>query len=786
MDFQYAEPDNPRTPVVSMLINWFYRPKDIGRYSSDYRFLFASMQSDSSPISSLRGKCQIEHRSQIEDLEEYRKGRDCFWFSQLYDRYSHRPYEIIPSSAVINVPENVKKALDENWKFLVVEQARQKELTSAVKLCKRCSRYCAPNDSVDCGVCRETYHMSCVDPPLSKKPSRGFAWSCGPCSRAQERKLEQRHAAVLPESSQLTQDEVMEDDEPDLVTTSNAPERPHSPAIPDPMPEKTENASANLWPWRYLGIHTRVEDVLQYDDRAIYPRASSRLGPRHQATTSPWFGQPVEFVKPSDLKKKAAKSSSKKDSKLSKEVLAAIDLERAERAKRPKWVQDEPQGYVARGEDFDASDPRCTATPLFIKPLPQQRPTSGFMAANARGPPNDKMVDEYINAATELGKGWGYVTVSKRGDPQVSTNFLDRALKVLSQNKFNFATSLDSLKSHHEPDMIGDVRFTKEEVRKFEDGAAKHGSDLRAIRKQFLKSKPHWQIVRFYYTWKFTQRGTEIWGNHQGRKGVKKRAQTSWIDIADDEDDSAFDNDKAITKKRRFHCNFCLTRSSRQWRRAPGVAAGQTVLADPKGGKDKANQLVVALCQRCAYLWRRYALAWEDPDDFAKSVIQSGGRAWKRRTDEEMLRDLVMANEATGVPTSIIAAQAAAAIGIIVTVPLEPKKKPKTHDGGDSTPNQEPPKKKPPPVVVPRPPTPPPEPVPPKWRELPCAVCRYLPLPTEQMLTCKECKLTVHSHCYAITDQANPSRWVCDTCMNDKHMQNSLASLPTSCCLVLS
>lgn len=102
------------------------------------------MQSDEAPITSLRGKCSIKHRSEISDLEEYRKQPDTFWFNQLFDRYIHRPYEMLPSSAVINVPENVKKVLDERWKFLVVEASRMKELTSAIKLCKRCNGYCAP------------------------------------------------------------------------------------------------------------------------------------------------------------------------------------------------------------------------------------------------------------------------------------------------------------------------------------------------------------------------------------------------------------------------------------------------------------------------------------------------------------------------------------------------------------------------------------------------------------------------------------------------------------------
>jgi len=144
MQFRHVDPDDPRSPVVSMLVNWFYRPKDIQKYNIDPRYLYASMQSDESPITSLRGKCIIRHRAHIEDLDEFRRRRDTFWFNQLYDRYIKRPYELVPVDAVINVPANVKKALNERWKFLAVEQTKLKELTSNVKLCKRCNGYCAP------------------------------------------------------------------------------------------------------------------------------------------------------------------------------------------------------------------------------------------------------------------------------------------------------------------------------------------------------------------------------------------------------------------------------------------------------------------------------------------------------------------------------------------------------------------------------------------------------------------------------------------------------------------
>jgi hypothetical protein len=57
--------------------------------------------------------------------------------------------------------------------------------------------------------------MSCVRPPLLKKPSRGFAWACGPCSRAQERKLEARNTPNLADASLDADDEEIIDEDED-------------------------------------------------------------------------------------------------------------------------------------------------------------------------------------------------------------------------------------------------------------------------------------------------------------------------------------------------------------------------------------------------------------------------------------------------------------------------------------------------------------------------------------------------------------------------------------------
>ncbi len=142
MEFLHAKNDQS-LPIESLRVNWYYRPRDIQRKVSDTRLVFASMHSDTCPLTSLRGKCRIVHRSEIDDLDDYRKTKDSFWFEKMFDRYIHRQYEVIPTGQVINVPKRVKKVLDDRWKYVIVEFGRGKELTSAIKSCKRCGGYCA-------------------------------------------------------------------------------------------------------------------------------------------------------------------------------------------------------------------------------------------------------------------------------------------------------------------------------------------------------------------------------------------------------------------------------------------------------------------------------------------------------------------------------------------------------------------------------------------------------------------------------------------------------------------
>ncbi|KAI7709427.1 hypothetical protein KC353_g10356 [Hortaea werneckii] len=526
-----------------------------------------------------------------------------------------------------------------------------------------------------------------------------------------------------------------------------------------------------MWPMRYLGIHCRVEDALQYDDRAIYPRASSRLGPRHQANVTIWPGRPVELVKPAEIKKRYSKNSSshKKDGKLSKETVAALEADREERSKRPKWVQDEPPGYVARGEDYPEDDPRCTAKLVFKMPEEPKKPEA------------DKYVDEYVKEAKKLARGIGV--------PPFGVNFLDKALELFAKSNYNIGVALQKLRQIDRKKDLHEPVLTKDQLGKFEEGVAKYGSEHRLIRLHMKTNLPNSDIVRFYYLWKKTPKGREIWGNYGGRKGSKRKVENDagaklQLEVAHNADDSAFDNDKAIRKQKGFQCKFCNATHSRQWRKAPGVAPGQLAPADGKGSSKQIRPLL-ALCLRCAGLWRKYAIQWEDVDELAKKVSSGGGRALKKRIDEELLRELMIANEAANTPP-LPGPEPTPALPSVEAVGEPPKKKSKM-DAAPAVLPPEPPKKKEKPPPPPKEPTPPPPPIvpnQPQWRVLPCAICRA----PDDTIECAHCKLTVHRRCFGLDEKEGlrpdgSVDWICEQCQNDRHPE---VSTDYACCLCLT
>lgn len=564
-------------------------------------------------------------------------------------------------------------------------------------------------------------------------------------------------------------EEHLEDEEedgqaaPGTETPSDAaPEPIH---LPEPTPDQLKITS--MWQMRYLGQHCKVEDALDYDDR-IYPRAVSRLGPKHQAVVPPWPGRPFELVKPAEGRKRYGKGPGGRTK--------VIDADNG-KEKRPAWVIDEPAGYIERGGDDGG-----TSTLLFKLPDQPEVYTE-----------KEQVLNNYMRQTEKIAEGMKM--------KPYATNFMDKAAELLFANNFNDKKALESLAKVQPVRDLKEPRLKPDEIKRFEEGVAKFGSELHLVAKH-VKTRKEADIVRFYYQWKKTDRGREIWGNFDNRKSKKEAklkdkegvvAPTGpklLDDVADDEDDSAFDEDKAYAKKRGFKCKHCGTTHSRQWRRAPQVAPGTLIPAEKAGGSKKKSKdledkwLVLALCRRCAEIWRRYAIVWEDPDEIQKKVSAGGGRAWKRRIDEELLRELFAAqadDRAEALAFSSVTPQPGSESGTATPdVQPPPKKKAKT----DKKKAAEKDKEKEKAEVKEAPPPPPPEP--PKPKLITCGVCDITEEAGKQHATCRECKMTVHKRCYGVEEVRIANKWLCEMCQNDKNpivstVRMNWILIPTNC-----
>ena len=257
-------------------VNWFYRQRDVShRDISDSRLVYATMHSDVVPLTSIRGLCSVQHRVEIVNHEDYRCRPDHFYYEKLFDKFIHRFYEVVPVAQVINVPEDVRAALVARFRYVVVELNQTKELSMQQRSCCKCLGWCSGRDSVRCSACARDFHMHCVDPPMQRKPSRGFAWSCTECVRAERGVVQPAEEPVDDEDGRP-----VSSPHPTVDVAKSCVEAGSD--VRSKREHEPSSAGRQLWPLRYLGIYCSMEGVVDADDR-IYPRAATRVGPRFQA-----------------------------------------------------------------------------------------------------------------------------------------------------------------------------------------------------------------------------------------------------------------------------------------------------------------------------------------------------------------------------------------------------------------------------------------------------------------------------------------------------------------------
>lgn len=671
----------------SFFIQWFYRPRDILRSTSDSRLLYASMHSDTCPIQSFRGTVTVKHKLDIEyeyskkvsgkneenspspglsPLELYSQNPNCFYFDKLFDRYMVKFYDVILTSSLLRTAsknesnsKHYLKALHKRFEFIFVEKTVSKSFVNGFLpgscCCEVCGQWCSSQESVTCGVCNTYFHMNCLDPPLLKKPSRGFSWSCAQCTKKYEIEHQSKKMVMLSHDnkssneSQIFQElnTLYSNHELNSEDDDSTPFKPPTKALPryESMAIDFLNKDRNLtleqrrlkeeWTMRYLGMHARLEDGVDLDDRSPYPRASTRLGSKHQCTNIPECnGHPIVYY---DTDKKSLSNGKRKESqkKLSvskkQDPLEKVKLplpkefENTPPHEFPEWLQERPRGYIERGVD-DGEGVTCT---LLWKPHEEDIQE------------NFKTLDSYMDKCASVAK--------KLNILPTSPNFVDAILKLYLRHNRNTEEAYKEVAKLTRK-ALSEPTFSKEEIKKFENGIKKYGSDLYPVSKE-VKSQPTSMIVRFYYLWKKTKNGRLIWGNYEGRKQKKvqnmvneeqnqKKQVNNTVNqidmLADSDDDSSYENEKIIQNRKKFCCKHCRTTTSNQWYRITGFDANTKVQKEVNEDFDPNS--VIGLCFRCARLWRRYGVIWEEPSEVEKKKNKYMS-TWKKRIEYELLRD---------------------------------------------------------------------------------------------------------------------------------------------------
>lgn len=507
---------NAKRRGLQARIAWYNRPKDVmGGRSYDPRLLVATMHSDLNPVSSIRGKCTVTHKHYIPrgKLEQYKKQDNHFYYHQLYDRYMQRLYDVIPCELVQNVPTNVQEALYERYQFIVVEQGKASaDLTVARRTCCVCHDWCASASSVKCAACQNNYHMSCVNPPLSRKPPKGFAWQCAFCSRKEfqdvdtmkSQQQQQQSNKPTPRATNTTTTKAVAkrqtrtsariqsqqlmpttsaDKNLDMIQNTPSPPPTLSDTKLNPSNEKDRShhdmRMTHMWPFRYFGFHTDMQDILDIDDR-IYPRARSRIGPRYQAEPIdefPLTESSSRHVTPTNQTSPpppSSSSSSLRAASASKGRSKKLEKRGRPRKKRfessPDILEEELQeGPVERGTD-------ATVTPIFSQPSRLDEAT----------------LDQYMTQAMSLPS----FTI-----PVCSVDLKTRIIQELERHDYNTQDALQAVSKLTSDDFPHAVEWTPEEVESFEKAITLYGHDLFRVGRK-VPSKKHADVVRYFYQWK--------------------------------------------------------------------------------------------------------------------------------------------------------------------------------------------------------------------------------------------------------------------------------------------
>ncbi len=738
------------------------------RSTNDPRLLVATMHSDVFSLENVRGICEVRHRDLIgsgtaPDVSQWKKKEDHFYYYQLYDRYIHRFYDVVPTDKVQNAPPEVLTTLRSRYSFVVAEAGMINDLTDALRGCAVCHRWASGPESVRCDTCKKFFHMKCLNPPLLSKPAKGYSWTCAPCSRRHEQDVEQtlQSGGQLMSASSSNSGSTSTQQQPprhqitaianrgrgaargrarqsltrrgtagrgdDIASASNTPDG-------SPVPEKTSDdlrgtRCFNRWPYRYFGQHTNAMDVLDPHD-SVYPIATTRLGPKYQASLPTWEEQKEaglgvhcrtkEKVKEDELAAAAAAAAGE-DGGASGAASASASQTAAPASNSHKK---KGRPFKRKREAVERSDTPTTGTntpSAAPAPLPVEDPEferGGDQSIEPIFLPSVAESEQVLNAYVQA------VQAHFKTVPPFHVDLLNRALKTFTEKQGDPVQALMSMSASTTKQLRID-HWTSKEAKQFESGIAQVNSDMKQLKK-FIPTKKVSEIVRYFVVWKMARIKADLEAAQQhevkpvsGSKGKSNGTRSSTSTTAAPKPTTS----RAVSPSLSVYgddspagpttsCAMCSTTSSRIWYKGPASLANRV------------------LCVSCGIYWRKYAAETFNPD-------------------------LVSVNTRNKSSTATAAVPGTSEDGLGVAPPSKLARR-----DGKVTPGTSPTPVGPPPVPRPEP--------------LKCVMCKRIE-PKKKLAQCRQCSLSVHQGCYGLTDgEVEMAEWLCDPCGNEVTQEAAL------------
>lgn len=469
--------------------NIFLRMRDLThRAYNDPRLLVATMHAELYPVEAIRGKCRVMHRDLVSngstpELAAWKRRDDHFYYHQLYDRYIHRFYDVIPTWKVKNAPESVLETLREKYSFIVAETGISADLCDALRGCAVCHEWASSAESVRCDTCRKYFHMHCVNPPLLSKPAKGYSWSCAPCTKQHDAHVEEHGVGgggLHSDSAPIARGPRS------TVSTHRRTSRAHLFGdVPTQTNEMTLHTAMDReglrcfqgWPYRYFGEHTSALDVLDSHD-SIYPRAVTRCGPKYQMAVPSWQEQQenndeeLNQPEPEPLQESGTPSPTKGSSR----------TKRKGTSRRGRRSVESTQNSM----EVEEADAAPSSNDVIYERGGDETVQCIYAPESAISP---EAVDIYLHT----------VSAPKASIPRFYVDFMDQALELLHLQRYDTEAAAEQFRTLRDID-FDFFHLTPKEWESLGKTLQENGAEM-SLLKRALQSRTPGEIVRSMYYW---------------------------------------------------------------------------------------------------------------------------------------------------------------------------------------------------------------------------------------------------------------------------------------------